>query len=119
MTTQTLLTASIDRVVLKRDKVKAGPINALLYLTAKAIEGGRLEEVTRANRLIENSIADGTVELLCTEAQTEMLEWGLDQLEKFMTGESMAIKERKHLDAVAVRIQDFNRKVRKSATYEF
>ena len=119
MTTQNLLTASIDRVVLGRDKVKPGTIHGLLYLTAKAIDGGRIDEVKRANALIERSIADGSIELLCTDAEMEMLEWGLDQLEKFSTGEFMAIKERKQLDATAVRVQDFNRKVAASSKYEF
>lgn len=119
MTTQTLLSASVDRVVLGREKVKSGTINTLLYLTAKAIDGARIEDVRRANALIETAIADGSIELLCTEEQMEMLEWGAAQLERFMTGEVSAIKERKQLDAVATRIADFNRKVARSAQYEF
>jgi hypothetical protein len=119
MTTQTLLAASIDRIVLGREKVKFGTVYTLLYTTAKAIEGGRIEDVKRANALIERSIADGSIELLCTDEQMEMLEWGLDQLAKFTTGECMAIKERKQLDAVALRVADFNRKVAQSAQYEF
>jgi hypothetical protein len=48
-----------------------------------------------------------------------MLDWALAELEKFGTGEYMAVKERKQLDTVAQRIADFNRNASASSKYEF
>ena len=119
MTIETLLAASVDRVVLRRDVVKAGTVYGLIYTAAKALQSQKLFEVQRANKLIEHKIADGSLELFANPDQMEMLDWASIELEKFMTGEYMAIKERKHIDTVAQRIADFNRAAAAASKYEF
>jgi|LauGreDrversion4_2_1035121.scaffolds.fasta_scaffold495711_1 hypothetical protein len=119
MTIETLLTASIDRIVLRREVVKAGTVNGLIYLAAKALQSQKVFDVKRAHALIEQKVQDGSIELFANPDQMEMLQWGLDELEKFSTGEYMAVKERKSLDAAATRIADFNRAVQANSKYEF
>jgi hypothetical protein len=119
MTIETLLTASVDRVVLRREVPKAGTAWGLIYTAAKALQSGKLSDVQRANRLFEEKIADGSVTLYANPDQMEMLDWASAELEKFQSGEYMAIKERKQLDVVAQRVADFNRAARANSKYEF
>jgi len=119
VTIETLLAASVDRVVLRREVVKAGTVNGLIYTAAKALQSQKLFDVKRANALIEQKVADGSIELFANPDQLEMLDWALAELEKFGTGEYMAVKERKQLDTVAQRIADFNRNAAAASKYEF
>jgi hypothetical protein len=119
VTIETLLAASVDRVVLRREVVKAGTVYGLIYTAAKALQSQKLSEVQRANKLFEQKIADGSVTLYANPDQMEMLDWASAELEKFSTGEYMATKERKQLDVVAQRIADFNRAAAASSKYEF
>jgi hypothetical protein len=119
VTIETIIAASQARVVLGIERPKAGTINVILWTSAKALQSRKLDDVKRAYKQIMTAVADGSLELLASEEQMEMLQWAKDNLDKFATGQLTAIKERVELDGQAQLLADFNKQAAKRSQFEF
>lgn len=119
MTIQTIIEASQARVVLGVERPKSGTINALLWHGAKALQNRRVEDVKYANKQLFIAIKDGSLELLASEEQMEMLQFIKDGLDLFAEGKLTAIKERVEIEGDAKLLADFNKNVTKRSQYEF
>jgi hypothetical protein len=94
MTIEEILAATIRKTVLGREFPHNGTVNGFLWIAAKAIQSKDVTELKRAYRLLLKYRSDGSLVVLPTVEQTEMIDFVAAELEKFRTGEVSAIRRR-------------------------
>jgi hypothetical protein len=119
MTIQNILTATTAPSVIGLSRPKAGTVNVFLWTASKALISRNVTEVTKAFRNVVTLDADGTFNVLATEAQLEMVAVVMAEFAKIQSGELTCVKERKEMDGVTSAVAEFNATARKSAQYEF
>jgi hypothetical protein len=119
VTIQNILASTTAPSVIGLDRPKAGTVNVFLWTASKALISRNVTEVTKAFRNVATLDADGTFNVLATEAQLEMVAVIMAEFAKIQSGELACVKERKEMDGVTSAVSAFNTAARKRAEYEF
>ena len=95
MTIEEILAATTAKSTIGLSRPKAGSINVFLWSAAKAIQSREIADLTRAYKQLLQLRADGSLELLPTVEQSEMIDFIVSELDKYKSGEASALKIRR------------------------